>query len=405
MRILILTNHFFPEVFRVNDIAFGLVKQGHDVTVITSIPNYPQGHYSAGYGLFKKRREWIKGVRVIRVAVIPRGKGSNFRLFLNYLSYLITASAQAFFLSFRKKFDRVFVHETSPVTVGIPAVIVKWRQKIPLYFWVLDLWPESLTAAGGITNKYILGIFRKIVCFLYKYSDKILISSRGFKKSILEKGDYESKIIYFPNWGEEELTSSVSISIPQLPEGFKIMYAGNIGEAQGWDTIMNAALRLKEKSRIKWIFVGDGRRKEQLENFVKENHLEDTVFFLGRYPLETMSSFFKQADVLLVTLKDETIFNLTVPAKLQAYMAASKAVCAVMNGEGAQIVKEARNGVTVPAGNVDLLVKKVIQLARYSAEELRVLGENGSQYYNQYFQKDICMDKLYQIMDLNLCQQ
>lgn len=405
MKILIITNHFYPEVFRVNDIAFELVKQGHEVTVITSIPNYPQGHYLSGYGLFRKQKEWIQGVRVIRVAVIPRGKGKGLRLFFNYLSFLLTASCRAFVLSFQKRFDRIFVHETSPVTVGIPAVIVKWRQKIPLYFWVLDLWPESLSAAGGVTNKQVLNIFRRIVCFLYRNSDKILISSRGFKQSILEKGDYENKIIYFPNWGEDVLHTSVSAPIPELPEGFKVMYAGNIGEAQGLDTILEAALRLKENPRIKWIFVGDGRRKEQLENFARQHQLEDTVFFLGRFPLEKMASFFKQADVLLVSLKDETIFNLTVPAKLQAYMAASKAICAVLNGEGAEIIKEAGNGVTVPAGNVEILTEKIIQLAGYSAKELEQLGKNGLDYYNKYFQKEICMDNLFQIMDLKLCQQ
>ena len=136
MRVLIVTNHFFPEVFRVNDVAFELAKQGHEVTVITSIPNYPQGHFFAGYGIFKKRREKVRGVDVIRVPVIPRGKGGGGRLFLNYLSYLVCASLRACCLALQKRFDRVFVHETSPVTVGIPAVIVKWWQKIPLYFWL-----------------------------------------------------------------------------------------------------------------------------------------------------------------------------------------------------------------------------------------------------------------------------
>lgn len=401
MRILVVTNHFYPEVFRVNDVAFELVSRGHDVTVITSIPNYLHGHYLSGYGLFKKRREVVNGVKVIRVPVIPRGNGRGVRIFLNYLSFLIMASWCAFLFSFRRKFDRVFVHETSPVTVGIPALILKWRQKIPLYFWVLDLWPESLMAGGGITNKQILGVFKWITCLIYKNSDKILISSRGFRQSILEKGDFEKKIIYFPNWGEDVfLTPAAATQLPELPDGFIVMYAGNIGEAQGFETIMAAATQLKGNSRIKWVFLGNGRKRKNIEDFVRQNHLEHTIYLLGAYPIEKMPSFFARANVLLVTLKDEMIFNLTVPAKLQAYMAASKAVCAVLNGEGAEIVNEARNGCTVPAGNVELLVEQIIRLSECSPQELEQLGKNGFDYYNNYFKKDICMDNLCRIMDL-----
>ena len=146
MKILIVTNHFYPEVFRVNDVAFALVEQGHRVTVLTGTPDYPQGHYFAGYGIFKKSRETIRGVKVVRVPVISRGKGKAFRLMLNYLTYLLSASVWASCAAFGKRYDCILVHETSPVTVGIPAVIIKKIQKIPLYFWVLDLWPESSTS-------------------------------------------------------------------------------------------------------------------------------------------------------------------------------------------------------------------------------------------------------------------
>lgn len=401
MNILIVTNHFYPETFRVNDVAFELIERGHQVTVVTCIPNYPGGHYLSGYGLFKKRKENVRGVKVIRVPVIPRGNGGSVRLFLNYLSFLITASLCVFGLSFRYKFDRIFVHETSPVTVGIPALILKWRQNVPLHFWVLDLWPESLTAAGGITNRQIINVFKKITCLIYRNSDKILISSRGFERSILEKGDFKEKLIYFPNWGEDVLTQAVTDNTAdRFPDGFKIMYAGNIGEAQGFETIMEAALRLRERTDIKWILVGDGRKKKYVEEFVRQHCLENTVLLPGRFPLEEMPFLFAQADVLLVSLKDEMIFNLTVPAKLQAYMASAKTVCAVLNGEGTEIVKEADNGYTVPAGNVDVLVGQVLKLSQCSAAELERMGKNGLKYYEKYFKKDVCMDNLCQIMKL-----
>lgn len=401
MKILIVTNHFYPEVFRVNDVAFEFIERGHDVTVITSIPNYPQGHYMPGYGLFKKQVEFVNGVKVIRVPVIPRGSGTSIRLFLNYLSFLITASLCAFFLSFSREFNCIFVHETSPVTVGIPAVILKWRQRIPLYFWVLDLWPESLMAGGGISNRHILGVFKWITCLIYKNSDKILISSQGFKQSILEKGDFEKKIVYFPNWGEDIFTTPIdTIQLPELPNGFNVMYAGNLGEAQGFETIMEAALLLRKNSRIKWIFIGSGRKKKYIEDFVRQNHLENTIYLLGTYSIEKIPSFFSRADILLVALKNEMIFNLTVPAKLQAYMASSKAVCAVLNGEAAEIVKEARNGCVVPTDNPELLAEQIVRLSECTHQELEQLGKNGFDYYNKYFRKDICMNNLCRIMNM-----
>ena len=401
MRILIVTNHFFPEVFRVNDVAFDLAKRGHEIVVITCIPNYPEGHYLPGYGLWKKRKEYVKGVKIIRVPVIPRGSGNAGRLFFNYLSYLITASWNALFLSFVSKFDCIFVHETSPVTVGIPAVIVKWRQKIPLYFWVLDLWPESLSAAGGITNKCLLSVFTEIVNFLYKHSDKILISSRKFRQSILQKGNYHEKIVYFPNWGEDVFTKPFISNTLQLPEGFIVMYAGNIGEAQDFEAIMEAVLKLKDHPSIKWFFVGDGRKKKFVENFILHHQLGNTVFLPGSFPIEQMPSLLKQADVLLVSLKDELIFNLTVPAKLQAYMASSKAVCAMLNGEGAEIIREAKNGRTVPAGDSLCLAQQILELSQLSPKELNELGKNGFEYYKKHFKKEMCINNLCCIMNLS----
>lgn len=398
MKILIVTNHFYPESFRVNDVAFDLAEKGNEVTVITCIPNYPHGHFFKGYGLFSRRKETVNGATVFRVPVIPRGNGRGFRLFLNYLSFLVTASGFAFFLAFKKRFDCVFVHETSPVTVGLPGVIVKRIQKIPLYFWVLDLWPESLSAAGGINNKYVLAVFERIVRFLYNWSDKILISSRGFETSILEKGDYQAKLIYFPNWGEEIFSQSVDVELPPLPDGFKIMFAGNIGEAQDFDSIMQAALELKDCIKLKWIFVGDGRKKEWVETFISAHGLEDTVFTLGRYPIEWMPAFFQQADAMLVTLKDEFVFNLTVPAKLQAYMAASKPVLAMLNGEGADIIREADCGYVVNSGDFYSLTEIIKNEVLRDEVFFRTKGFNGNTYFNRLFRKEKCMAHLHEIL-------
>lgn len=400
-RILIHTNHFYPETFRVNDVAFSLAKDGHQVTVITSVPNYPKGKFFDGYGIFKRCRETVNGVNVIRVPVVPRGKGGGLRLAINYITYLISATFTALFLAVTKKFDSIFVHETSPVTVGIPAILVKKIQHIPMYFWVLDLWPESLSAAGGIHNKSILWMFRSLTRWIYKNSDKILISSRGFRDSICEKGDFGNKIIYFPNWSDDSIALGEKKNIPTLPEGFRIMFAGNIGEAQNFPNILKVALALKDYKNIQWIIIGDGRKKVAVEDFVNKHGLQDTFHLLGRYDITYMSTFFAEADIMLVSLTDEQIFNLTLPAKVQAYMACGKPIFAMLNGEGQQIISEAQCGVSVGASDVERAVKVIRHLSSMQKEELKQMGENGFEYYKKHFQKEVCMNNLKQIMQIN----
>lgn len=399
MRILLVSPHFYPENFKCNDVAFELAKQGHQVTVLSDIPNYPLGHFFDGYGVFKRRFETVNGVKIVRALVIPRGNGRGFRLILNYLSFAFFASIYAFFMALFKKFDAVLVHETSPITVGIPALIVKKIQRIPFYFWVLDLWPESLTAAGGIHNKYILGVFTAIARSMYRNSTKILISSKGFESSILGKGDFAEKIEYFPNWAEDVFTNTEShVEVQRLPDGFKVMFAGNIGEAQDFEHIMEAALQLKDEHGIHFVIVGDGRKKEWVEKFVVEHRLQSTVHLLGRYPLEAMPVFFRQADAMLLALNDNLIFNLTVPAKLQAYMAAGRPVIAMINGEAQNIIQESDCGVYCPAGDGAALAQSILSLYNMDKSSLEKLGENGKDYFQKNFSKDICMNHLLDIL-------
>lgn len=401
MKVLLVTQYFYPENFKSNDIAFELAKRGYEVTVLTGLPNYPQGRIYKGYGLFKKRKEWLNGVKVIRTLVIPRGKGGGLKLALNYFSWAFFASIRAFFLALFQKFDVIIVHETSPITQGFPALVIQKMQHIPMYFWVLDLWPESLQSAGGINNKYVLGFFTAITKLMYNQSQKILISSKGFRKSILDKGDYKDKLVYFPNWAEDIFTQPVSADIPILPTGFKVMFAGNIGEAQDFEHVMQAALRLKEDKEIKFIFVGDGRKKAWVDEFIQKEQLQETVFTLGRFPIETMPAFFSVADVMLLSLKDDYIFSLTVPAKLQTYMAASKPVVAMINGEARNLIAESGCGLSCAAGDVENLVNNIRLLKNKTREELNQLGKNGYVYYQKYFQKTICIEHLCEIMNKN----
>ncbi len=403
-RILIFTNHFFPESFKVNDVAFYLQQDKYDVTVLTGIPNYPQGRFYKGYGILKRSREIINGVKVIRVPLIPRGSGRGYRLVVNYISYFIFLIIWSFFIAISKRYNKIIVHHTSPIFLGIPAVLFKKIQRIPLFFWNLDLWPESIIAASSFSNKFVINFLDKIVKWIYRNSDKILISSYGFKNSIISKGISQEKIVYFPNWAEDVFTSNKSLYEVSLGENIpsdklKIMFAGNIGESQDMESILSAILLShKQQLKIFWIFLGDGRKRKWIESKIKENKLEDYAVFLGLQNLQTMPSFFNKADVMLLSLKDEKIFSITVPAKLQAYMASGKPILAMINGEGSKIIKEAKCGFCCSCGDYTGLIHYVNKYLEMTKDERMEIGLNGFKYYESLFSFDTAMTKLQRII-------
>lgn len=401
MKILFVCQYFYPEVFRGNDIALHWAEDGHEVHVVTGIPNYPDGAFHQGYGWFKKRHEVVNGVRVTHLPIIPRGN-NKIMLMLNYFSYFIVGWVYMLFHALFHKYDRVFVQQLSPVMMSAPGVLYKRIRKTPLYTWVLDLWPESLTAAGGINNKYVLAFFKHYVKSEYKHSDKILISSRSFEKSILEYGDYKDKIVYYPQWSDASPNDNVNKNdtLPELPEGFKLMFAGAVGEAHGFECTMEAARLTKEQKEIKWVIVGDGRKLEWVREYVKEHGLEETVYTLGRFPAEAMPWFFGQADVMLVTLSDDPLFKLYAPAKISSYMAAGKPIVAVLNGEGAEMIRDAGCGWTLAAGDAEGFAKLAIDLSRKDASELAAKGANAAKYYDEHFVKEKCLKKLDDLMGI-----
>ena len=397
-RILLVTQYFQPENFKCNDIAFELQRRGHDVTVLTAIPNYPKGKYFDGYGVFKRRTEVVDGVKIIRGFVVPRGKGGKILLSLNYLSYLFSSCIIALYLALRYRYDAVFVHEVSPVTIGVAATLVKRMQRIPMYFWVLDLWPESLTAAIGLRNRYILGFFSKMVQWFYRNSDKILISSKGFASSICEKGDFADKIVYFPNWVDGALTIKSDVPTPEVPAGFVAMFTGNIGESQDFGTVLDAAERLKSRKDIHFVIVGDGRAKEWLEKQIVERELSQTVHCVGSYPLVAMPATFAKADVLFAALKDEAIFAITVPAKIQAYMSSGKPIVTMINGEAKLLIEEVGCGIAVEAGDGEALAEAIAKIADMTQAEREKIGEKGRSFAARNFDFATQMTLLEEIM-------
>ena len=388
MRLLIVSQYFYPENFRVNDLAAWLADRGHEVTVLTGIPNYPSGRFFPGYGYFRRRRETWKGVEVVRVPLVSRGKGGGWRLALNYVSFALSASILGMW-HLGSKFDAIFVHEPSPITVGIPAVVMRKRTGAPIYFWVLDLWPESVAAAGGVRARWLLNTLARLTRWIYGHCEKVLVQSRTFIPRVQAMGVPEVRIAYLPNWAEDWYRPSAAKYPPvALPTGFRLMYAGNIGAAQDFTTILAAAERLKDEANIHWLIVGDGREAPWVSNEVVRRGLQGTVHLFGSYSPERMPEFFAQADAMLVSLKANPVFALTVPAKVQAYMACGRPIVAMINGEGARIVDEAGAGLTCPAGDTEVLVATVLRMARMNRAEREAMGQRGLDYYQLHFERE-----------------
>lgn len=399
-RILLVTQYFYPENFKSNDIAFELKKRGYDVTVLASIPNYPQGEYYNGYGIFKKRIEVINGVKVYRVYQSARGKKhSNIKLSLNYITYAFFSVFWALWLAiFKQKFDSIIIHQTSPITQALPAIIISKIRRIPIYIWVLDIWPDAMSSGGGIKNKRILSIIDGFVQWVYRNSEKILISSEGFEELVNRKADYSSKIVYFPNWCDD-LFSMKKIYISPLPKGFRVMMAGNLGTAQDIKNVMKTVLLLKENKNIQWIFVGDGSERSYMENFVKENNLNDIVTLTGKRPFEEMPSYFSQADVMLLTLRAEfPHLRAVVPARLQSYMSAGKPIAGMIDGGGAAVIEKSKCGLCASAGDYHQLAKNIKWMSENLSDIVK-MGQSGRLYFESEFEKEYCINRLENIIN------
>ena len=394
MNILVVSQYFYPENFKINDLIFSLKKRGHQTTVLTAKPNYSKTHFFEGYGWKSDDFETINDIPVYRANLFSRRNGGAFRLFLNYISFAILASLKV--RKIKGSFDAIFVYQTSPVTVGIPAIFAKKLFKTPIYFWVQDLWPESLTAAGGVNNKLVLGFFNSLTKWIYNQSKKVLIQSEGFREYILSQGIPNDKIISYPNPTEDFYKPLQEVKEYQeffQNEFFNIIFAGNIGEAQSFKTIIKAINNIKELP-VKVIVLGDGRYKETALSLIKEKGLESHFNFLGSFPPTEMPKFFSHADALLVSLKKDKIFSLTIPAKIQSYLACGKPIIASIDGEGAKIVNDANCGVTSPAEDSLALSKKIKELIALDKSKRSEMGNNGRAYYEKEFDRNNLLEKL-----------
>jgi len=397
MRILIISQYFWPENFRINDLTAALKERGHEICVLTGMPNYPGGKLFDHYGWWHKRHDKMDGVPIVRVPLFLRRKSRGWQLALNFLSFAFFASFMGAWFLRKKEFDVIFVYEPSPFTVGIPAMLMRKLKKAPILFWVQDLWPESLSATGAVTSQSVLAAVGRMVKMIYNSCDLILVQSRGFVEPAVRAGAEREKIEYFPNWAEA-LYRPVHLDVDahersEVPaEGFVAMFAGNLGAAQSLDTILDAAELLKEYP-IHWIFLGDGRRREWMQEQIELRGLH-RVHLLGSRPVEMMPAYFSLADTLLVTLRADPVMTATIPGKVQSYLACARPVIGALDGEGAKVIEESGSGIAVPSGDARGLAAAVQRLSEMSPIERQGMGEAALAYYRMHFERDRLVGEL-----------
>lgn len=389
MRLLIVSQYFWPENFRVNDFAAAMKARGHDVTVLTGQPNYPEGRIFEDFVRDSGRYADMDGIPIFRVPIIPRGNRS-WQLILNYLSFAVTGTILGSWKLRGRSFDAIFVFQTSPITAALPAIFLRRVKRAPLLMWVLDLWPETLSAIGVVRSPALLAPVKGLVRFIYRRCDAILAQSKGFYANIRHYSDAPEKIRYFPGWAEGVFSEGEADPAPETAAfagSFRVVFAGNIGEAQDFPAIVAAADELRPDP-VRWLIVGDGRAAPSLRDELVRRNLEDRVVLLGRFPIERMPSFFAGADALLVSLRDEPIWAMTIPGKVQSYLAAGKPILGMLNGEGARVIAESGGGLAAPAGDSKALAANVRALMAISREQRAGMGRSGQEYCRREFDRD-----------------
>ncbi|MBJ6361976.1 glycosyltransferase family 4 protein [Paenibacillus sp. GCM10012307] len=392
MKLLVVSQYFYPEQFRVNDICYELASQGHDVTVLTGLPNYPNGIVDKRYKNFKNRKEVVNGVTVIRSWLIGRGN-TKLSLALNYISFAISAVCKALFI--KKNFDVILVYQLSPVTMAIPAILLKKITKKPLVIYSHDLWPESIASAGISADSRIYKILFKLSKWIYSNADELFTSSKLFEKYFDEDLKINKKITHLPVYAE-----SLFESIDQVTSDTRkinLLFAGNIGEMQSVETIIYAANELKENSQIIFHIVGDGSSKFKCEKLASELGLENIIFH-GQHPITEMPKFYSLADAFVITLKANKIISYTLPNKVQSYMAAGKPIIGAIDGETQIVIHESSCGKCCNAEDYHGLAENIKQFANETLDQRHTYGLNAKKYYYSNYSKSIYLQKLNKLL-------
>lgn len=389
MKILVITQYFFPENFRVNTLCKELVSRGHSVTVLTGYPQYPQGKIYDGYGFNKDYESDWNGVKINRIKMQPRGK-TPIGLLLNCLSFVMYGNKWV--KKCTEKFDAVYVFEVSPVTVGLPAVKYKEKFGTPIFFNVQDLWPENVEIILGITFKPVIGIINKIVDKIYLHSDRILCASNGFITNIASRGVNREKLVYWPQFCDD--IQLCELNRPRLMKNgkFNIVFTGNIGKAQGLDLLVNTMSELNDEN-IHCFIVGDGRECVELKQLTDKLGVGNLITFVGRVSEAEANEYVHFSDCAYLSLLDNKVMDMTIPAKLQTYLACGAVIIGAVKGECADIIEKNRCGLVSPK-NPSELAKKVLEMKGKSESELDEYRENSLKYSFENFRKSKVVDEL-----------
>ncbi|MEG2050955.1 MAG: glycosyltransferase family 4 protein [Oscillospiraceae bacterium] len=401
-KILVISQYFYPEQFRINDICEQWVKRGYNVTVVTGVPNYPNGKFYDEYGLFKKRFEEHNGINIIRIPIIPRGK-TSIQLALNYFSFVVSGYIWGTFS--KETPDLVFNYETSPILQALPAVWFSKRRGVPCYVYILDMWPQSLEVVTGIKNQLIIKPLQKICDYIYKNCDRIFTSSETFISLIEERQISREKLTFWPQYAEDfykplKVEHSKMTQIPN-DEKFNIIFAGNIGYAQGLGVLPKTAVLLKANQvNVRFCIIGDGRYKDKLINEINDNKVEDYFLFIDKQPAERIPDFMAACDAALVCLADNQLFAMTIPAKIQSCMACGIPIILSANGEAQQIIQNANCGVYCDAGDERELFDSIINITNKSKDSLEQMGKNALKYFKNNYEREILLNKMDKYLNL-----
>lgn len=410
--ILLISQYFHPETFRVNDIACEWVKRGYKVTVLTGIPNYPMGKYFDGYDLKHHRREYWNGVEIIRIPLIARGNSGNkiinaVGMTANYLSFVFFGHRWIKSREARNLHaDLVFTVEVSPMTQALIGCWYAARYHVPSYLYVQDLWPENVETVTGIHNRLIINPINRMVDWIYAHSDQIFTTSPSFVKAIVNRKNHvdKSKVHYWPQYAEEfyrPMEPQHVDGIDKDDKSFKIAFTGNIGTAQGLDVLSKAAELLKDVD-VKFIIVGDGRYQPEFERQIRERSVQDNFIMIPRVSAEQIPKILSCVNAGFISFNKTPLWEKTIPAKLQSYMACGKAIIASASGETERVIHEAECGVCVEIGNEKALANGIIKIMKMNSREL---GIKSREYFELHFDKKKLMDEMDERLNARLTEQ
>lgn len=394
--ILVISQYFYPEQFRINDICKEWVKKGYEVTVVTGIPNYPQGNFYKGYGFLKRNVDSYEGVNIVRIPLIPRGS-SSVMLALNYLSFVISGYFWSVFS--KVKADYVFVYEVSPMTQALPGVWYAKKRNIPCYLYVTDLWPENVEIVAGIKNKKIINLIGAMVDYIYKRCDRIFTSSHSFIESIKSRGVNQDKLEYWPQYAEDyyKPIDRINVNVSEVPQDdiFNIIFAGNVGYAQGLDILPKSAKILKNMSiKVRFNIVGEGRYKNLLMESTENHGVSEYFNFINKQPPERISDFMAVSDATLISLSKSKVFSITLPAKTQSCLKCGIPVIVAADGEIQKVISESQAGLCSDAGDAIGLAENIKKMVGMSIDERKSMSSNAVNYYNDNFDKTSLLNKM-----------